>query len=278
MSRTAFAAMGTIVEIDPVSAAALEDIRQIFGSYEERFTRFDQSSELSRLNRGEVQSLSSDMCDVLVWAELLRNRTAGLFDIGVGAAVVNWGYDRTFAEVVDQLSSPAQTVEPKWSFRDGHLEIDPQTKLDLGGIVKGWVADRIVEAGLATMVSVGGDIRSIDPTLKSELLGPDLGPVALLDLGVGALATSSTQKRRWMVGRTQAHHLIDPRSMAPRLSPVHSASVIADTAVEAEAGAKTVLLLGVDGLAWAGKQAWIHQAVAQWHDGMIYSTSIKEAS
>jgi thiamine biosynthesis lipoprotein len=278
MSRMSFKAMGTTVVADPVSAAAEEDIRNLFASYEKRFTRFDQGSELSRLNRGDTQSLSAEMCDLLARAEELRDRTAGLLDIGVGSAVLDWGYDRTFGEVVDQPSTPARTADSNWSYNNGRLKLDVGTKLDLGGLVKGWAADRIVESGLATMLSAGGDVRSSDPAITSELLGPDEDAVALVAVGVGGIATSSTLKRRWMMGRTQAHHLIDPRFMTPRRSPIHSASVVAESAIEAEAGAKAVLLLGAEGLSWASEQTWIRQAIAQWHDGTVYSTPIKEAS
>jgi thiamine biosynthesis lipoprotein len=91
-------------------------------------------------------------------------------------------------------------------------------------------------------------------------------------LGVGALATGSTTRRRWRVGSDEAHHLIDPRTMAPALTPILSASVISETAAEAEAGAKAVLILGRDGLAWAGEQDWIQGAVAVWHDGSVFAT------
>jgi thiamine biosynthesis lipoprotein len=69
-----------------------------------------------------------------------------------------------------------------------------------------------------------------------------------------------------------AHHLIDPRSGNPAMTPIISATVIAATAVEAEAGAKAVLIRGATGLAWAAATSWIRSAVAVWHDGNVYAT------
>ena len=80
-----------------------------------------------------------------------------------------------------------------------------------------------------------------------------------------------------MDGR-EAHHIIDPRTMRPAITPVVSASVITETAAEAEAGAKAVLILGADGLKWADSQPWIRQAVVVWHDGSVYGNSLKRAS
>jgi thiamine biosynthesis lipoprotein len=75
------------------------------------------------------------------------------------------------------------------------------------------------------------------------------------------------------VGGREVSHLIDPRTRAPVESPVLSATVLAETAVEAEAGAKAVLLLGEDGLAWADGRDWISGALVVWHDGAVYATT-----
>lgn len=93
-----------------------------------------------------------------------------------------------------------------------------------------------------------------------------------LHLGAAALATSSTVRRHWMVAGRPAHHLIDSRSGRPASTPVVSASAICATAVEAEAAAKAVLLLGAEGLAWASRMPWVRHAVVVWHDGTVYAT------
>ena len=61
--------------------------------------------------------------------------------------------------------------------------------------------------------------------------------------------------------------------MRPTSSPVLSATAITATAVEAEAAAKTILLRGADGLAWADRQSWINAALAVWNDGTVYGTT-----
>ena len=96
---------------------------------------------------------------------------------------------------------------------------------------------------------------------------------AQVRLGDGGLATSSTTRRRWRVGHEEAHHIIDPRRSRPATTPIFSATVSASTAVEAEAGAKAVLLQGERGLVWAEQQDWIDAALVVWHDGNVYATS-----
>ena len=98
--------------------------------------------------------------------------------------------------------------------------------------------------------------------------------LAEVGVGVGALATSSTARRAWTVAGHRVSHLIDPRTGDPVQSPVVSATVTAATALEAEAGAKAVLLMGTEGLAWADGQSWIRSALVEWHDGSAFATGV----
>ena len=66
----------------------------------------------------------------------------------------------------------------------------------------------------------------------------------VISLAEGAIATSSIGKRRWERHGQAMHHLIDPRSGLPSMSDLHTVTVLAPTAVEAEIAAKVALILG----------------------------------
>jgi thiamine biosynthesis lipoprotein len=68
--------------------------------------------------------------------------------------------------------------------------------------------------------------------------------LALLQVGQGAVATSSVAKRVWTQGDAVRHHLIDPRSGEPADSTWLSVTVVAQAAAEAEAFAKAILIAG----------------------------------
>ncbi len=272
MRETAFRAMGTdVIAI----GTELSHVVVWFATAEAVFSRFIPNSELSQVNESEAPTfvVSDLMADCLTAAQDLRDRTDGLVDPAVGGALIGWGYDRTFTEVADRdHHSPVDAIG-YWSIDGNILTRDPGTLLDLGGIAKGWTCDEAVNRGLADVVSAGGDVRSVDPEAVVEVEDPWGEIAARVLLGSGGLATSSTTRRRWNVAGTEAHHIIDPRRLAPAISPVFSATVIAATAVEAEAGAKAVLLHGESGLAWAEQQDWITAALVAWHDGSVYATT-----
>lgn len=276
MTRGTFRAMGTTVEVWATEAAGLPRVRDWFAEVEAIATRFEPSSELSALN-GETGSdevaVSPLLARILGAAWMARDLTDGLVDPAVGSDVLRWGYDRTFADVTDVGAPLPGPAIPDWSIDGTTVRRPPGTLLDLGGVAKGWAADSAVESGAAIVVGAGGDIRSEHPECEVRVLGPDDSVAAVVRLGRGGLATSSTSRRRWRAGGRDAHHLIDPRTGKPAEGPVVSATAVARTAVLAEAAAKAILIHGSDGLAWAAGQPWVGGALVVWEDGAVFATT-----
>jgi thiamine biosynthesis lipoprotein len=69
-------------------------------------------------------------------------------------------------------------------------------------------------------------------------------PIAMVGVGDGAVATSTTLRRRWQVEGVERHHLIDPATGEPSTSDLVLATVVAGEAWAAEVLAKAVLLRG----------------------------------
>jgi len=266
--------MGTEVEGWCTDEPACESLRAWFEEAEQVCSRFREDSELSRLNRSPHRSVavSELLYEVLAAADRARESTNGLVDVGVGAGVVEWGYNTTFEKVVALPGPPAPRQTPVWELGSRALNRSPGTLVDLGGIAKGWACDRAVDLGLATVVSAGGDMRSTDPGTTVPIVDPWGNTAVNIQLGAGGLATSSTSRRRWKVGSREVSHVIDPRTMEPIRTPIVSATVVARSAVEAESGTKAVLLHGDDGLAWATEVDWVDLAIVVWQDGSVYAT------
>jgi thiamine biosynthesis lipoprotein len=97
-------------------------------------------------------------------------------------------------------------------------------------------------------------------------------PIALLGLADGAVATSTTLRRRWQSsdGRVR-HHLIDPQTGLPSDTDVNTATVVAASAWAAEVLAKAVLLRG-SALPFAILGGTGAQGLAVVDDGRILAT------
>ena len=99
-------------------------------------------------------------------------------------------------------------------------------------------------------VNLGGDLRvsgrapaggSWTVAIEHELA---VEPVVLVALTEGAVATSTTLRRRWTVDGRPHHHLIDPRTGEPSESDLTLVAVVAGEAWIAEVLAKAELLRG----------------------------------
>ena len=249
MESLRFGALGGSCELYAVEPAKpLEATAAWIALLHRRLTRFDPGSELSGLNAGagEWVEVSPVLHDLLSEALAAYELSGGLVHVGVLPALIAAGYDRTWSDVHLLLCRPdaSRALAPLpelLELRAGEARLAPGAAIDLGGLAKGWVAERAVERlGPNALVSCAGDLMARGP-------GPDGGgwPVGFGDRTVlledMAAATSGTTKRRWGDG---LHHLIDPRTGRPSATDVSEASVLARSAVDAEVLAKAALLLG----------------------------------
>jgi FAD:protein FMN transferase len=258
LRRLSFAAMGTrveaLLEAPPSSAAraALARVRAEFERLEQVFSRFRDDSELSRLNSLGAIDAGPDLRTVVELALAARERTAGRFDPTLHDAVVAAGYDRTFDELDEHAPAvpPPDPAAPRdVSVSGRRIRLGQGVRLDLGGIVKGYAADRcaalLAPLGPA-LVNAGGDLA----VTGSRAGGP--WPVAVplprggltLALTGGGMATSGRDRRRWRRAGVERHHLIDPATCRPAAEGPLTVTVTAPSATEAEVAAKAVFLAG----------------------------------
>ena len=232
-----FRAMGTTCSLfgDGDLAAGERWVRRLAA----RITRFDESSELSRLNAAAAWVDISPELEQLLRASLRAfESSGGLVNVAVLPSMLAIGYTRTFAQGptearLDQARS-APLLPNVLIVMPGRARLAPNVRVDLGGIAKGWMADRLCERlGVNSLVNLGGDLfaRGEWPVA--------IGGTTYLLRNLGA-ATSSTRKRRW----GDLHHLIDPRTGLPAATRLEEVSVVAETALDAEILAKTVLISG----------------------------------
>ena len=240
---------------------ALDAARTEVAACEAALSRFLPNSDLSRLNAaaGSWTTVDRRLVDALVLALRARTDTGGRFDPTVLPPLVAAGYDATFEQIVERSPRSAAgwragapvEIEPEAC----RARLQPGTAVDLGGIGKGFAAERALDAMqhawpamAGGLVDLGGDvavrgappergpwrIRVADPRRQGEAVG-------VLLIGSGAAATSGRDVRRFGPGRT-LHHLIDPTTGAPAVRGPLAVTVIAPDAAEAEAHATALAI------------------------------------
>ncbi len=263
-----FDAIGCVNQVTVVDRAALPSalaiVRAEVRAIDDVCSRFRSDSELARLNRsaGRAFAASPLLVEALTVALRAAAATDGAVDPTVGASLRALGWDRDWPLVV------VSTVEPP-IFRTvaaagwRSVSLDPETgvvrlrrgtELDLGSTAKALAADRAARAaaaatGSAVLVSLGGDIAVAgDPAnawpvrVTDDSRAESGGQTAAIT--AGGLATSSTTVRRWVSGRIEVHHIVDPATGAPSAGYWRTVSVAATSCVDANAAATAAIVRG----------------------------------
>lgn len=246
--------MGTTAEVrvaglaDP--APALDAAFGALARVDDRLSLWKES-ELARLNREGSANASPELAAVLRHALDVAAASFGAFDptveplvratggLGGSGRALGGGERR-------RLLARIGTEHVHLDLASGEVRLDPGTRLDLGGIAKGYAADLALSAlkragATSGFVDLGGSSLAVfgDP-LGVEVRDPLDASVrrwAAFELTGGALATSGGDQR--------PGHILDPRNGLPAKG-VLAATVVAGSAMEADALSTAVCVLGAD--------------------------------
>jgi thiamine biosynthesis lipoprotein len=260
MDELRFRAMGSDVHLVVVgdhrllamARARIEDL-------ERKWSRFIDTSEISRLNRrrGRPVAVSGDTFRLVRRALEGWRATGGRFDPTVLGDMIRAGYDRPFEAIVVRADGGVSTLQRNC----GAIVTDSARRtvtlpadagFDPGGIGKGLAADivasEMLDAGAeGACINLGGDLRA-------EGAGPggawvigvehpgDSGEIARVELAAGAVATSGTRARAWTVAGDRRHHLIDPSTGLSSATATVALTAIAREAAWAEVATKAAIL------------------------------------
>jgi thiamine biosynthesis lipoprotein len=204
----------TVEILDPgVTSERLDAVFDFFAAVDERFSIYKEGSEISRLNRGEVQpeDSSEDLRAILELCALTKQQTNGYFEI-----------------VQDDRLDPSGVVKG-WAIQQAaeHLQADGRR-------------DFFIDAGGDIQVSGTKDGRSRRVGIRNPFLREEnVKVLALTDCGV---ATSGTAVR--------GQHIYDPFQPGVPLCDVVSLTVINSSILEADRFATAAFAMGRRGIAF----------------------------
>jgi thiamine biosynthesis lipoprotein len=243
--------MGTLVRIQvyaPGEAQARAAFRAGFGrivELDKALSDYKPDSELNRL----PARVSPDLFRVLETAQALAVETEGGFDVTAGRITRLWREARRDAR--PPAAADLQKARRHSGYRKLHLDPatrgvrldDPEMKLDLGAIAKGYAADEalaaIAAAGVrSALVAVSGDIAIGDAPPGRAGWRIDAGG-RVVELANAAVSTSGAEEQH--LGPYS--HIVDPRTGMGITDPI-TVTVVARRGIEADALATAISVLG----------------------------------
>jgi thiamine biosynthesis lipoprotein len=239
--------------------------------YEQLLSRTVATSEISAINdAGGVQTaVSKDTAELLKKALYYGEQSEGMFDVTIGGVSALWDFS---SDSPDRVVPSRTTVETALTAVD-YTGIDlsgtdvrlrnPATQLDLGGIAKGFIADKmaeyLTEKGVrAALIDLGGNIVTVGAKegdvpwvvgVKNPLPATEDGQTsAILGTieveGTKSVGTSGTYERFFIQDGVRYHHILDPQTGFPAQTDLAGVTVVTEKSVDGEGITTMCILFG----------------------------------
>ena len=255
-------AMDTLVRVTALdenlgrAREAVERALQEIHRLEDLLSSEKEGTEIWRLNHSSSWvDLSPETVQVLQEALRYAELSGGAFDPSIKPLVDLW---MKKVKETGRLPSAGELEEARalvnWRWlvlENGRARFEREgMQVTLGGIAKGYAADRACEilrsSGVgAGMVQIGGEIRVFGKSWRIGIQHPRKPEEILqsIELTEGAVSTSGDYVRMYFLGSLRIHHIINPRTGEPA-TECQSVTVVAGRGVDADALSTAAFVLG----------------------------------
>lgn len=250
------------------SAALQTQVEDILAEVNGQMSTYDANSELSRFNQSETTdwvTVSPELAQVVQQALRISRLSRGAFDVTVGPLVNLWGFGPEMS--ADELPAKAalEAALARVGYQRLHARLTPPALkkdgadiyVDLSAIAKGYGVDRLAEYLEAQgidhyLVEIGGELRGkgLNPAgvpWRVAIEKPDPGQRAVqrvIEISDQAIATSGDYRNFFEKDGQRYSHAIDPETGQPVRHELASVTVVNPSALEADAWATALLVLG----------------------------------
>lgn len=297
LGSVTFRAFDTVCAVSAdVDAVALREIEALCARYELLLGRFNPESRLFALNAaaGEWVDVGDELAGVFRAALGYCERTGGLLDVTMGGVCCLWDFKR--GVVPGDVAIAEALAHVDW--RNVQVEgtqariADPQAAIDLGGMAKGYIADRVIDLlkrrGATTgVINLGGNVACLGSKpdggawnvgLRAPVpSGGSLQAASFTSVSVcgKSVVTSGVYERAFVRNGRVLHHILDPRTGKPAETDVLSATVIADKSIDADGYTTALIIMGADeALAFAEQTPGIEAILLTINAHLLKTTGI----
>ena len=267
--------MGTIFKVSVYSEKSRNKVEHIVqGSFkianemDDRFSDYSAESEVSKFNKQESHipfRISSELLELLTISQSLYHKTSASFEPAAGALTQLWRLSRKTKRLPDQKTLSLAITASSFSSliidrkNKTLIKKDHLTRLDFGGIAKGYTADKMLnylqEHDLKSCsISAGGDVIVGNPPpgrlywiIRINPFGDSNSETMRVKLSNAAVSTSGNVEQFIQIGGKKYSHIINPKN-GLGLTTNHAAVVISNKGSMSDALATSISILGKSGL------------------------------
>lgn len=249
----------------------IEECFSLMKKYEDLLSRTRENSDIWKINHSEGKpvEVSEDTIFLLQTALHYAQLSDGAFDISIAPVTDLWDFKNEAETAVPDETRIKEALShvnyKNITITDRTVTLlDPKAAIDLGGIAKGYIADRLkaflVSQGITSgLIDLGGNLLTIGSKpdgsdWKMGVRKPFAETASQLSATVtfsdASLVTSGTYERYFKKDGILYHHLLDPATGVPASTGLTSVSILASSSTDCDALSTTCFLLGLkDGMA-----------------------------
>ena len=224
----------------------IEDSFALMRDYERMLSKTISTSDVAEINssEGKWTEVSDETIEVIRMANMIAYESGGVFDITIGKVTELWDFKSEAPQVPagEDISDALGHVDYKRITTGGGkvLVSDPEAEIDLGGVAKGYIADKTVafleEKGIkSAVVNLGGNVVVIGEkdedtpwtvgierpfTDRKELIGT-------VEVTDATVVTSGIYERNFEADGKIYHHILDPETGYPAQTDLEAVTIIA---------------------------------------------------
>ena len=248
-------------------AQVLKDALEECGRYEQRLSRTIEDSDVWKINHAEGQpvEVSDDTIAILQCAKKISGLSGGMFDVTIAPVSTIWDFTSGKAELPDAetIAQAAELVDYTKITLDGNTVTLPAgMMIDLGGIAKGYIADRIkaylekrgVKHAILSfggnVVAIGGKPDGTDWKVGIQDIDGKTGDYMMVSRSSGgSTVTSGIYERGFDLDGVRYHHLLSTETGWPVQNELAAVTIFSESSMEGDALSTAAFVLGTeDGL------------------------------
>lgn len=260
----------TVIQIDAwgVSTSVLDECKEICENYELLFSNKIGTSEISQINAsaGSPVLVSQETIDLISLGLNYCELSGGKFDITIAPLSDLWN----FTDNAEHTVPDPGAIEEARSHVDYRKVLvdkkactvtlqDPQAKIDLGGIAKGYIADRLKEylkkEGVEhALINLGGNVLTLGASFDGSPFRIGIQkpfdaqntPIDIVEIQDRSVVSSGVYQRYFEKEGSLYHHILNPVTGYPYVNQLLQATVITDSSADGDALSTCCFALGLE--------------------------------
>lgn len=255
----------TITAYGTSDDSVIDGCFSLIGDYESLFSRTVEGSDVWNINhsQGEPVTVSEETADLIDLALKYSALSNDAFDITLAPYSILWDFQNN----PGIIPSGTDIAEAGKHTGLSHLHVDqntvtlddPEAAIDLGGIAKGYIADRVKDLLLSqgigsALINLGGNVLTVGtkPDGSNWRIGirkpfsdaSDLS--AVVPVADQSVVTSGTYERYFEVDGIIYHHILDPATGCPVQNGLQSVSILSENSADGDALSTTCFVMGLE--------------------------------